>query len=48
MWCVIVLVMRNMVWFEKVWCGRLSLRDEGVLVIGFLLNCGRCIVVVDE
>ena len=44
--CVILLLMRNMVSFQKVWCGSLTLTHEALFLIPFLFNCPRCIVVL--
>ena len=44
--CVILLLMRNMVSFHKVWCGSLTLTYETLFLIPFLFNCPRCIVVL--
>ena len=44
--CVILLLMRNMVSFQKVWCDNSTLTHEALFLIPFLFNCPRCIVVL--
>ena len=46
--CVILLLMRNMVSFHKVWCDNSTLTHEALFLIPFLFNCPRCIVVLQN